>query len=190
MGWTSTRTCPRCVHRGLKKTCHAGGGSSAGGGDSACGGGVSQVDRFTPDRVLAFGDEHSLLTAGGRRYAINGLAADGSTVDCEANPIWVQTLASVYGFKFSQCPGTATEFKAKCLALLEEVGSGDCTLTITKRGKAVAQVVRPATERRYPKLGGALEGLLPPDFDHMRDFTADFDVVTNPDRVLNPEKYD
>ena len=35
---------------------------------------------------------------------------------------------------------TATEFKAKCLALLDEVNESGETLTITKRGKAVATV--------------------------------------------------
>ena len=36
---------------------------------------------------------------------------------------------------------SATEFKAKCLALLDEVHDTGCPLTITKRGHAVATLV-------------------------------------------------
>jgi prevent-host-death family protein len=36
---------------------------------------------------------------------------------------------------------TAAEFKARCLALLDEVSTTRETLVITKRGKPVAQVV-------------------------------------------------
>lgn len=38
---------------------------------------------------------------------------------------------------------TATEFKAKCLAVLDEVGASGETVTILKRGKPVAQLVPP-----------------------------------------------
>lgn len=41
----------------------------------------------------------------------------------------------------------ASEFKAKCLALLDEVAETKEELVITKRGKAVARVV-PAEEPR------------------------------------------
>jgi prevent-host-death family protein len=41
----------------------------------------------------------------------------------------------------------ASEFKAKCLALLDEVASTGETLIVTKRGKPVARVV-PAEEPR------------------------------------------
>ena len=46
---------------------------------------------------------------------------------------------------------SATEFKAKCLALLDEVGRTGGTVTVTKRGRPVASVgpaVLPA--RRSP----------------------------------------
>lgn len=83
---------------------------------AACGGGVSQVEAFIPDRVYAFGDEHSVLTDTGRKYAINALDAAGTGIDCEANPLWVQTVANLYGYKFKQCQGTATEARAVTLA--------------------------------------------------------------------------
>lgn len=40
----------------------------------------------------------------------------------------------------------AGEFKAKCLQLMDEVNETGVTLIITKRGKPVSQVVRPAAE--------------------------------------------
>jgi prevent-host-death family protein len=48
----------------------------------------------------------------------------------------------------------ATDFKAGCLALLDEVARTGETITITKRGKPVAQVVpiRPSN-LRYPQDG-------------------------------------
>jgi prevent-host-death family protein len=42
---------------------------------------------------------------------------------------------------------SASEFKAKCLALLDEVAETKETLVVTKRGKPVAQIV-PAEEPR------------------------------------------
>ena len=47
---------------------------------------------------------------------------------------------------------SATEFKAKCLGLLDEVAAG-ASLVITKRGKPVARVTR-SVERRRPLMGG------------------------------------
>lgn len=84
---------------------------------SACGGGTSSVEAFTPDRVIAFGDDLSALTATGNKYTVNALKTDGSgAIDCEANPLWIQTVASVYGYRFAECLGTATEARAKTWA--------------------------------------------------------------------------
>lgn len=47
---------------------------------------------------------------------------------------------------------SATEFKAKCLAILDEVAQTGEPVTITKRGKAVAQVSPAApTLKGYPQ---------------------------------------
>jgi outer membrane lipase/esterase len=63
--------------------------------------------------MVVFGDEHSAFTADGRKYAVNGLKADGTGgVDCELNPLWIQAVASAFGFRFAQCLGTATEARA------------------------------------------------------------------------------
>jgi prevent-host-death family protein len=49
----------------------------------------------------------------------------------------------------------ASEFKAKCLALLDEVAQTDIPLTITKRGKAIAKVV-PLNTAQAPSLLGSV----------------------------------
>jgi prevent-host-death family protein len=46
---------------------------------------------------------------------------------------------------------SASEFKAKCLALLDEVAEKRETLVVTKRGKPVARVV--AVDEAQPLLG-------------------------------------
>lgn len=69
---------------------------------AACGGGTSQIDAFVAERVVAFGDETSALTSDGRKYGVNVLKEDGS-IDCAAQPIWVQSVAAIYGFVFAEC---------------------------------------------------------------------------------------
>jgi len=47
---------------------------------------------------------------------------------------------------------SASEFKAKCLAILDEVAATGETVTILKRGKPVARLVPPAAAgSRYPQ---------------------------------------
>ena len=78
----------------------------------ACGGGTTQQTVFKPTRVLAFGDETSVLTATGTKYAVNALDANAA-VDCLANPLWIQTVARIYTFEYPQCNPTASaEVKA------------------------------------------------------------------------------
>jgi len=67
-----------------------------------CGGGTSQIDSFIAQRVVAFGDELSTLTPDGRKYGVNRLDSQGA-LDCAAQPIWVQTVASLYGLVFAEC---------------------------------------------------------------------------------------
>lgn len=85
-------------------------------GLAACGGGTTQYDPFVPGRLLVFGDEYSALTPNGRNYGVNGLAADGN-IDCASSPIWVQSLARLYGFSFAECNTTSEPTpKARMLA--------------------------------------------------------------------------
>lgn len=51
----------------------------------------------------------------------------------------------------------ATEFKAKCLALLDELEDKGGEITVTKRGKPVA-TVKPAKKRGYKSPAGILAG--------------------------------
>jgi prevent-host-death family protein len=52
---------------------------------------------------------------------------------------------------------SVTEFKAKCLALLDQIGQEGGTLTITKRGRPLA-TVGPAKSRRFKSSAGILAG--------------------------------
>ena len=73
---------------------------------ASCGGG-DRVSQFVPGRILAFGDEASVITPAGKKYTVNTLDAN-SALDCALNPIWVQYLAASHGLPFAECPGTAT----------------------------------------------------------------------------------
>ena len=52
---------------------------------------------------------------------------------------------------------TATELKAKCLALLDDVSDRGDTITVTKRGRPVA-VLRPVKKKSWKSLKGAWTG--------------------------------
>jgi outer membrane lipase/esterase len=75
---------------------------------AACGGG-DQVEKFTPNRIIAFGDETSVIednlgNGNGRKYTVNAtVSATDPTRACQLNPIWIQYLASNYGLVFPQC---------------------------------------------------------------------------------------
>ncbi len=78
----------------------------------------------------------------------------------------------------------ATEFRAKCLGLIDEVAETGREIVITKRGKPVARLV---PFREKPK---TLFGLDRGRMKILGDITAPIDVEweaeVNPDRVLNP----
>ncbi len=52
---------------------------------------------------------------------------------------------------------TATEFKAKCLAFLDEVDDRRDTITVTKRGRPVA-VLQPVKKKAWKSLKGLFAG--------------------------------
>jgi prevent-host-death family protein len=52
---------------------------------------------------------------------------------------------------------TATEFKAKCLALLDEIDEQGTTLTVTKRGRPVA-TIGPTRKKPWKSPAGSLTG--------------------------------
>jgi lysophospholipase L1-like esterase len=86
---------------------------------AACGGGTTQLEPFNPSRMFAFGDETSHLTADGRKYGVNVLATGSTTqVDCTSQALWVQSVASVFGFVFAECnPGNSAETRAQMRAV-------------------------------------------------------------------------
>jgi hypothetical protein len=76
---------------------------------AGCGGG--QVDPFRAERVLAFGDEFSVITDAGLKYSVNARKDDPASIttpkarilDCKASPLWVQTVADGFSLVFPQC---------------------------------------------------------------------------------------
>lgn len=88
---------------------------------AACGGG-DRVERFAPQRLLAFGDETSVVDdsaspANGRKYTVNALKADNVTLDCSASAIWIQYLTATFGFALPQCnPNTVADPKSRIYA--------------------------------------------------------------------------
>lgn len=79
-------------------------------GLASCGGGT-QVQTFAATRIIALGDESSLINPDGSKYSVNAVIMDTTTtpatpttaVDCAANPIWTQAVATAYGLVFPQC---------------------------------------------------------------------------------------
>jgi outer membrane lipase/esterase len=83
---------------------------------AGCGGSTSTVDAFVPGRLLVFGDDLSALTSDGRKYSVNALD-ENEVLQCQASPLWVQTLAAHYGMVFAECnPGSQASPAAKMLA--------------------------------------------------------------------------
>jgi outer membrane lipase/esterase len=80
-------------------------------GLASCGGGTSQSEPFVPQRLLAFGDDTSTITPNGAKYNVNGLDAN-NLPNCALEPIWVQSVASQYGFAFAECNPNFLEPKA------------------------------------------------------------------------------
>jgi antitoxin (DNA-binding transcriptional repressor) of toxin-antitoxin stability system len=79
---------------------------------------------------------------------------------------------------------SVTEFKAKCLALLDEIHREGGTLTVTKRGQPLA-TVGPAKRRPWKSSMGVLAGKGRIVGDIVNRDTSDlWEVVTDPDRFF------
>ncbi len=79
---------------------------------------------------------------------------------------------------------SATEFKAKCLALLDEVEQNAGTITVTKRGRPVA-VVGPAKKVAWKSPKGVLAGKVQINEDMLTAGTAGlWNVVRQQDDPL------
>jgi len=71
---------------------------------------------------------------------------------------------------------SVTEFKAKCLALLNEIGNTG-EITVTKRGKPIATVGPPRKRRRKSSEGILAGKVFIPDEILMADYSDLYDVV-------------
>ena len=89
----------------------------------ACGGGTS-VEAFQPNRIVAFGDEASVLdvstaarghfpqsaaSTAAIKYGVNAFDTAASVpantlIRCDVNALWIQSVASVFGLAFKECP--------------------------------------------------------------------------------------
>jgi outer membrane lipase/esterase len=75
---------------------------------AACGGG-GQISSFRAARVIALGDESSLIVdvnhdANGAKYSVNAtVSSTDQTLECAGNPIWIQAVASYYGLVYPEC---------------------------------------------------------------------------------------
>jgi antitoxin (DNA-binding transcriptional repressor) of toxin-antitoxin stability system len=74
-----------------------------------------------------------------------------------------------------------TEFKAKCLALLDDIGNGGGTITITKRGKPLA-TVGPPRRSNLKSLEGAWAGKVVIDDDLLMSDTSELWEVVREER--------
>lgn len=83
---------------------------------AGCGGG-DPVQAYVPTRIMALGDETSVITSTGRKYTVNALQTDNVNVDCAANAIWVQSIATSFGLVFPQCnPNAVASPRSRILA--------------------------------------------------------------------------
>ena len=98
----------------------------------ACGGG-QQLVAFAPQRVIALGDEVSYLSADGRKYGINALQTDNTTLDCATNPIWVQSVATSFGLVFPQCNPNAVVAPASRILAAPGAKVADLTAQVDRQ---------------------------------------------------------
>ena len=94
---------------------------------AGCGGGGT-AETFAASRVIALGDESSLINADGSKYTVNALVAGSTTaLDCASNPIWVQAVAAQYGLVFPQCAGSvsapSSRIRASVGATVADIGT-------------------------------------------------------------------
>ena len=78
----------------------------------------------------------------------------------------------------------ASEFKAKCLKLMDEVAENGEEIVITKNGKPVAKLT--AFRERPNTLFGIDKGRLEILGDIISPIDVEWEAEVDPDRVLNP----
>ena len=78
----------------------------------------------------------------------------------------------------------ASEFKAKCLRLMDEVAEDGGEIVITKNGRPVAKLT--AFQERPKSLFGAGRGRMKILGDIISPLDVEWEAQSNPDRVINP----
>ena len=78
----------------------------------------------------------------------------------------------------------ASEFKAKCLRLMDEVAATGEDITVTKRGKPIGKFVPMETPQHPP--WGKYSSQLKFAGDIMSPIDVEWEADSNPDRVLHP----
>jgi len=115
---------------------------------ASCGGGDQKVP-FEPTRILAFGDELSVIEADGRKYSINAFRITDATttpptesttvLDCTRNPLWIQTVATQFGLAFDRCLGTATTATGQVLGRAGDKVADLVRQTLSVQGDALGE---------------------------------------------------
>ncbi|WP_293998974.1 SGNH/GDSL hydrolase family protein [Sphaerotilus sp.] len=93
-----------------------------------CGGSSSRVEDYVPTRLVAFGDELSLINADGSKYSVNAFKPNTAVLDCVNYPVWPQVVASGFGMVFAECnqaavATTAAVMKAAAGAKVADVAA-------------------------------------------------------------------
>ena len=138
---------------------------------AACGGGSEPERRFHATRVIAFGDESSLIVdtrnnANGSKYTVNATVSEtDQTLVCGANAVWSQSVAASYGLFFPECNPSAVvaptsriraAFGARAADLGAQIdaqqadsplGAGDMTTVLIGEHDVLAEY------RKYPAVG-------------------------------------
>ena len=78
----------------------------------------------------------------------------------------------------------ASEFKAKCLGLMDEVAQNGGEIVITKNGKPVAKLT--AFHERPKTLFGRGRGRMKILGDIISPLDVEWEAQSDPDRVINP----
>ncbi len=78
----------------------------------------------------------------------------------------------------------ASEFKAKCLRLMDEVAEDGGEIVITKNGRPVAKLT--AFQERPKSLFGAGRGRMKILGDIISPLDVEWEAQSDPDRVINP----
>lgn len=78
----------------------------------------------------------------------------------------------------------ASEFKARCLALMDEVADGSGDIVITKYGRPIARLTN--CQQRPNTMFGADRDRMKITGDVISPIDLEWDAISDPDRVINP----